>query len=347
MIHIPTDKGEMAVQELQQLRAQQGNANANQPSDAKQQADVSFGDVLDIVNPLQHIPGVSNLYREITGDEISGQARALGGALYGGPIGLLAGSLSAAMTEESGQSVPGTLAAAFTSDGAGGGSQTQTTKTAAASNAADAAAQPSSANDTDTRRAATAALPSGIESVLPAAPAGAAPASSGGGAAAEGAPAAQQANGAEVLQGKDALAAFARDKAAQTKGSGAEAAQTGTEREAQQTARNQGAAAAQRNSSAGERAAKLNQQQDFMKLRNTDYATSAEMRARMQHLDEYQAQAANDVSPQVDSNASATHAKEPSGRSDQRGIQPSGTPDDFASRMKEALSKYRTMHNNQ
>jgi hypothetical protein len=44
--------------------------------------------LLDIINPLQHIPLVSNLYREITGDQISSSARILGGGLFGGPIGL-------------------------------------------------------------------------------------------------------------------------------------------------------------------------------------------------------------------------------------------------------------------
>lgn len=48
---------------------------------------VSFADLLDTVNPLQHIPGVATVYRELTGDEISPQARMAGGALYGGPIG--------------------------------------------------------------------------------------------------------------------------------------------------------------------------------------------------------------------------------------------------------------------
>ena len=31
---------------------------------------LQFGDVLDSINPLQHIPLVSSLYREITGDQI-------------------------------------------------------------------------------------------------------------------------------------------------------------------------------------------------------------------------------------------------------------------------------------
>ncbi len=53
------------------------------------EGDFSFADFLDIINPLQHIPIVSTIYRAITGDEITGPARILGGALFGGPIGFM------------------------------------------------------------------------------------------------------------------------------------------------------------------------------------------------------------------------------------------------------------------
>ncbi len=48
---------------------------------------LSFWDFLDIINPLQHIPVISTLYRSITGDEIDPAAKIAGGTLYGGPIG--------------------------------------------------------------------------------------------------------------------------------------------------------------------------------------------------------------------------------------------------------------------
>lgn len=59
----------------------------------------SFWDFLDIVNPLQHIPIVSTIYRAVTGDTIDPGARIAGGTLFGGPIGL-AVSLAGAMVEE-------------------------------------------------------------------------------------------------------------------------------------------------------------------------------------------------------------------------------------------------------
>lgn len=53
---------------------------------------LTFGDLIDVVNPLQHLPVVGNVYRWLTGDDLSPAARVAGGALYGGPIGL-AGSI--------------------------------------------------------------------------------------------------------------------------------------------------------------------------------------------------------------------------------------------------------------
>ena len=47
----------------------------------------TFFDILDIINPLQHIPIVSTLYRAVTGDEIDPVPRVAGGALFGGLIG--------------------------------------------------------------------------------------------------------------------------------------------------------------------------------------------------------------------------------------------------------------------
>lgn len=51
-----------------------------------------FGDFIDIINPLQHIPGIAELYRSVTNDRISDDARKAGNALYGfalgGPVGL-------------------------------------------------------------------------------------------------------------------------------------------------------------------------------------------------------------------------------------------------------------------
>ena len=48
------------------------------------------GTAIDVLNPLQHIPGVGHLYRAVTGDEISPLARLAGGGLIAGPVGIAA-----------------------------------------------------------------------------------------------------------------------------------------------------------------------------------------------------------------------------------------------------------------
>ncbi|MSQ67469.1 MAG: hypothetical protein EXR83_04655 [Gammaproteobacteria bacterium] len=54
---------------------------------------LTFADVLDVVNPLQHIPLVSTLYRRLTGDAIDPAMQLAGGALYGGPVGVALSAL--------------------------------------------------------------------------------------------------------------------------------------------------------------------------------------------------------------------------------------------------------------
>ena len=51
---------------------------------------LTFLDIVDAINPLQHIPVISSIYRNISGDSISEVPKFVGGALYGGPIGLVA-----------------------------------------------------------------------------------------------------------------------------------------------------------------------------------------------------------------------------------------------------------------
>lgn len=76
----------------------------------------SFWDVLDVVNPLQHIPVVNTLYRELTGDEIGVAARLAGGTLFGGPIGFAVAAVNAAIEQESGKDIGGHMLAMFSDD---------------------------------------------------------------------------------------------------------------------------------------------------------------------------------------------------------------------------------------
>lgn len=65
----------------------------------------SFGDMIDIINPLQHIPVVSTLYRHFTGDTIAPAARLAGGAILGGPIGFFVALADTVMQSETGADV--------------------------------------------------------------------------------------------------------------------------------------------------------------------------------------------------------------------------------------------------
>lgn len=64
-----------------------------------------FDDFLDIINPLQHIPVISSLYREITGDEINPGSRMIGGTIFGGGIGLAISFVNSAIEDGTGKDV--------------------------------------------------------------------------------------------------------------------------------------------------------------------------------------------------------------------------------------------------
>lgn len=68
-----------------------------------------LGTLIDIVNPLQHIPVVSTLYREATGDTMSGIANILGGGLFGGPLGVVASVANEVVSAETGTDVGGNV----------------------------------------------------------------------------------------------------------------------------------------------------------------------------------------------------------------------------------------------
>ncbi len=65
----------------------------------------SFADLIDVINPLQHIPVVSSIYRRITGDEMGNPARIAGGALFGGVIGLATSVADAIVDKATGSDI--------------------------------------------------------------------------------------------------------------------------------------------------------------------------------------------------------------------------------------------------
>lgn len=96
----PAPKAAVSVSEV---------ATTSTPKEAKEghplfgKEGFSFSDFLDIINPLQHIPVVSTVYRALTGDQINPGARLAGGGLYGGPIGLAISVVSGMVEETTGK----------------------------------------------------------------------------------------------------------------------------------------------------------------------------------------------------------------------------------------------------
>ena len=77
---------------------------------------ISFADLLDVLNPLQHTPVIADLYRSISGDEISPGARLAGGTLYGGPLGFLSALANTVVEDATGKDIGGNVLALFSGD---------------------------------------------------------------------------------------------------------------------------------------------------------------------------------------------------------------------------------------
>jgi len=57
----------------------------------------SFGDLVDVINPLQHIPIIATIYRNWTHDKIGFAPRVIGGAIWGRIGGFVSGLVNAAV----------------------------------------------------------------------------------------------------------------------------------------------------------------------------------------------------------------------------------------------------------
>lgn len=100
--------------------ATRAGGSPNTPAANAPAADTSFGfgDFMDIVNPLHHLPVVGTIYRDISGDEIKPVSRVLGAGVFGGPLGLAGGVASAMIEETTGNDPMGHIYAAVTGRGA-------------------------------------------------------------------------------------------------------------------------------------------------------------------------------------------------------------------------------------
>lgn len=98
-------------------------ANATKPDTAKPDTatassdsmwHVSFDDVLDVVNPLQHLPIVGTVYRALTHDQIKTPEKIAGDTLYGGVMGLASSVADFAFEKATGHNFGDTVLALFT-----------------------------------------------------------------------------------------------------------------------------------------------------------------------------------------------------------------------------------------
>ena len=74
-----------------------------------------FQDLVDVFNPLQHIPIISVIYRGLTGDTISPGARIAGDTLFGGGLGFLSSLVNSVVEQETGKDIGANLFAAVSS----------------------------------------------------------------------------------------------------------------------------------------------------------------------------------------------------------------------------------------
>lgn len=75
-----------------------------------------FGHLLDVVNPLQHIPIIGTIYRAITGDKIGSVEKIMGGTLYGGMWGAISSIADVAFKGITGKSFEDTALSLLKSD---------------------------------------------------------------------------------------------------------------------------------------------------------------------------------------------------------------------------------------
>lgn len=94
----------------------QDQAAAPAASDASQHGflHTAFHDLLDVVNPLQHLPVIGTLYRAATGDHIGTLEKIAGDSLYGGLWGAVGSVADTAFEAITGKDFGSTMLAMLT-----------------------------------------------------------------------------------------------------------------------------------------------------------------------------------------------------------------------------------------
>lgn len=114
---MPVWNGSAASQKTQRsaLSAEMPSLKATDPrfsafsekAASSQKQEMGFKDIIDMVNPLHHIPVVGQIYRDVSGDEIKPPARVIGGGIFGGPVGAASAMVNVIVEDQTGRDVPG------------------------------------------------------------------------------------------------------------------------------------------------------------------------------------------------------------------------------------------------
>jgi len=117
-------------------------------------------DVLDVINPLQHLPIISSIYRSEVKDEIGAVPRLLGSMLYGGGligavVGVATALVNIVVEHETGKDLGQHIYTAIFGEGAGTRRTTQLAKPKAGAAAAALAAKPPESKSSGTEKTAT------------------------------------------------------------------------------------------------------------------------------------------------------------------------------------------------
>jgi len=78
---------------------------------------LGFKDLIDLINPLQHIPLIRNIYQAATGDDTMKPAiKFMGDTLFGGPLAAVSSGVDAVIKQASGKDMLETVASWFSGD---------------------------------------------------------------------------------------------------------------------------------------------------------------------------------------------------------------------------------------
>lgn len=108
--------GEVAENQAKETSAPAKPAEPAKGGSLWQNDTFGFGDLIDIINPLQHIPIVATIYRRLTDDNIGMVPRVAGGALWGRVGGLVTGIVNSVVEWFTGKDIGDHILAAVWGD---------------------------------------------------------------------------------------------------------------------------------------------------------------------------------------------------------------------------------------